>query len=65
VYKIADLLHLLENTFDRKRISAISNPKPNPNQGQRQSKISGGGKTKKLKPIMVIISVICGIRNEA
>jgi len=28
-----DLLHLLENTFDRKRISA--NPSPNPNRSAK------------------------------
>jgi len=26
-----DLLHLLENMFDRKRISANTNPNPSPN----------------------------------
>jgi len=34
-------------------------------QERRQRKMSGGGdKTKNLKP-MVIISVVCGIRNAA
>jgi len=31
VVKEMNLLHLLENTFDRKRISANPSPNPNPN----------------------------------
>jgi len=33
-----------------------------PSQGRRQYKMSGGTKRKNLKP-MVIISVVCGLRN--
>jgi len=34
-------------------------------QGRRQRQIRGGTKRKKLKSIMVIISVVCGIQNAA
>jgi len=37
---VNDLLHLLQNTFDRKRISANTSTNPNPHNSRR-SNVSG------------------------